>query len=1307
MPVNYLRLSQYVAICALLTSCKEPGTFTINFVWPEGVKPSPTLTLYANAFLSWGEGGSEPSTSGEASIGGGKPGFTFSGLNYDKEYILTVEIYEKTEKKNQVVYFGKSKAFTIEAGKDTAVAVDVPLKPTPGHRNDGIDAPMNIQIVGWVEYQGEYYVTKEPVTISVHVENADKIWVSNISGTAGFEEPKQTEPGMTPGEIIINNWPLGIGDGGTKSVWVKLSNNENYETDAEMVSVTLDKTDPAMKLFSVELTPHPGSKLVQVGKITFDTTVVVKFTASELLKDVELITNGDWSVDKDKADFPGKDFEYHLTLARGTPVQGVQELVVSLVDRAGRRSEPKRVDLLVDTLPPAPITAEQNDIVFCTRIPWGNDISKGMATFTVSGGAGAVEPDSTVIAFDGPDTATATEIGRNRANADGAFGGDIGSGNELFLTSSDLARVYIAQVDDAGNLDSPTATLVRNTEWVATMGSKVIGSTNENPHIMTERVWFEPSLIQDGAIEVSGSQTIRNDNDLLTTPGGGKWRKPALEQPSPPDGRNGHAMAYDIARGRTVMFGGMRDSVTDETWEWDGDVWTTVCGGNTQCHGPIGRYQHAMAYDSARGYMVLFGGSDGTNSLDDTWEWDGTTWTEVSVEGSQPSKRSGHVMTYDRVRHRIVLFGGITDTSISDETWEWDGKKWQPLCGTGTQCTGPWPSGRKQAAATYDETTQTITLFGGMTQDGKASDELWVWDGISWVQRCGVSTACSGPEGRYGHILTWMSIGTVLYGGALSDGVSFGDMWKWQNGLWTQVCGVGATPCTDPSNRTNASAVFDAGRERLVHFGGWTGLANDDGTWEWAGSAWYNVSGSGKKIEIPAPRRNHSAVFDETQSAILVFGGSGEDFIQTDQLWKWDGKEWRLQCGSGTQCTGPSGRDGSALVFDILRDRTVLFGGTSHGSETWEYDGSTWAKVCQSDTSCPGPTWRWGNAMAFDRHDEKDGRTVLFGGIFVDLNQNATRYDETWKWDGSVWEKACGTGTLCLGPSARDGTAMAYDETRNVTVLFGGCTSGVYSCDSFSDETWEWDGTSWLRRCDGTPSGGVCSSPVPAGRTGHSLVYDRSRKKVVLFGGSTLDKDGNTVLFDDVWEWDGARWHLANGGAKGSIWPAKREKHAAAFFPGTGEMLVFGGMLEGEIGNKTYLWNGGADHEVGQVMLVDFSRSGDIGHDVQNISITARAGGIGFPGGTPQPGAKLLYWTPFGWERCSENTAPLDAPDSVSCDITDQIIMSGLLNFWPRKYFGVALTPVAPNGPANAQIPYGGLATDSLGVKVRYLITEP
>ncbi|MBE7455469.1 MAG: hypothetical protein HS102_02390 [Planctomycetia bacterium] len=101
-----------------------------------------------------------------------------------------------------------------------------------------------------------------------------------------------------------------------------------------------------------------------------------------------------------------------------------------------------------------------------------------------------------------------------------------------------------------------------------------------------------------------------------------KWRR---VDPSPPP-RTGHAMAYDSARGVTVLFGGWDGSYDGETWEWDGTSWSLRVDS-----GPVPREDHAMAYDSARGVTVLFGGWNGSY-LGDTWSgmgWPGrcARWT--------------------------------------------------------------------------------------------------------------------------------------------------------------------------------------------------------------------------------------------------------------------------------------------------------------------------------------------------------------------------------------------------------------------------------------------------------------------------------------------------------------------------------------------------------------------------------------------------------------------------------------------------------------------------------------------------------
>src|SRR5262252_4613109 len=91
--------------------------------------------------------------------------------------------------------------------------------------------------------------------------------------------------------------------------------------------------------------------------------------------------------------------------------------------------------------------------------------------------------------------------------------------------------------------------------------------------------------------------------------------------------RFGLALAFDLQRGRTVLFGGGdRSAQFADTWEWDGTIWAHRLPANT----PPARVLHALAYDLARGRTVLFGGDVFQNGVDvplaDTWEWDGANW---------------------------------------------------------------------------------------------------------------------------------------------------------------------------------------------------------------------------------------------------------------------------------------------------------------------------------------------------------------------------------------------------------------------------------------------------------------------------------------------------------------------------------------------------------------------------------------------------------------------------------------------------------------------------------------------------------
>jgi len=145
--------------------------------------------------------------------------------------------------------------------------------------------------------------------------------------------------------------------------------------------------------------------------------------------------------------------------------------------------------------------------------------------------------------------------------------------------------------------------------------------------------------------------------------------------------------AYDSVRHRMVLFGGLSEllpvysdagvwtgngaSFYADTWEWNGANWN-----QRVVEGPSGRYLAGTAFDIARGKTVIFGGYSGMSAFDGTWEWDGSSWSNPELP-VQPPNRAAHAQAYDTARNVVVLFGGgVTSdgTQFLSDTWEYKGQ---------------------------------------------------------------------------------------------------------------------------------------------------------------------------------------------------------------------------------------------------------------------------------------------------------------------------------------------------------------------------------------------------------------------------------------------------------------------------------------------------------------------------------------------------------------------------------------------------------------------------------------------------------
>jgi hypothetical protein len=244
---------------------------------------------------------------------------------------------------------------------------------------------------------------------------------------------------------------------------------------------------------------------------------------------------------------------------------------------------------------------------------------------------------------------------------------------------------------------------------------------------------------------------------------GDRWTGVVLE--ASPFAGTTHAMAYDSGRGVVVLLG------ADGTWEYDALGWTAVPDWGVD--GPPHRLQHGMAYDATRDVVVLYGGYlTGGSDAADTWEYRPPTWSSVIPRVSPPGMM-GHAMAYDSARRVVVAFGGsaIGSSDLLADTWEYDGTSWTDVA------TPASPSPRSRHTMVYDERRGAIVLFGGYTFPPDTTlGDTWEYDGASWTE----IESPVAPSARWSSAMTYDSVRgvVVLFGGSGSE-TMMGDTWEY------------------------------------------------------------------------------------------------------------------------------------------------------------------------------------------------------------------------------------------------------------------------------------------------------------------------------------------------------------------------------------------------------------------------------------------------------------------------------------------------------------------------------------------------
>jgi hypothetical protein len=406
------------------------------------------------------------------------------------------------------------------------------------------------------------------------------------------------------------------------------------------------------------------------------------------------------------------------------------------------------------------------------------------------------------------------------------------------------------------------------------------------------------------------------------------------------------------------------------------------------------------------------------------------TWSTVSPPATPPPLAFASAV-YDNDTKTVVLFGGLkADGTLSNDTWVWDGSTWTDYPGSKVQA----PPAREMASMAFDPKLHQLILFGGEGADHRVRSDTWAWNGASWYDETGPSSGPS-PSARADAAMAYDGADNlVLFGGL--GGASATD----PSGTAGSSGSIGPAPATSPTSPTFPTlptSTIASSVPSTTRPGASTTPSPPPATVATtataamaASSTREQATGVAPSRRAPSPPAVPAASSITAASLTIPTAGAVSSTPMLGDTWLWTANGW-------TTVTGPepTARTGAALAYDPAAGVAVLFGGTSASvhpgsskpiADTWVWDGQEWRRLALP--TAPPP--RTGAAMAADA---SIGGLVMFGGSGA-----AGDLSDTWLWNGRSWGPAHTTGIL----SPRVGAAAAFDAATGKVLVFGGTGPG-------------------------------------------------------------------------------------------------------------------------------------------------------------------------------------------------------------------------------------------------------------------------
>ena len=250
----------FVFTALISVSCEEAerkGTFSLDFVWGDD-RPDAGETLYVwgqvfrvqeDARIAVEDSPIVPFDTNQGTL------LVFENVPNGESLMLTVAFTADQDKESLPLYFGESKTFALEPGRDTVVSVEVSLSPAPAlvyEDDNGQDVAFSFLGTTGPATCSDCYAASETVGIRFESLHAAQVVLSNFSdfpegkrSVFELDDLEQDESGAaTIAEWNLNEGLEDIGDG-QRTVYMKLVHSLGYESGLYRRSLTLDTEAPA------------------------------------------------------------------------------------------------------------------------------------------------------------------------------------------------------------------------------------------------------------------------------------------------------------------------------------------------------------------------------------------------------------------------------------------------------------------------------------------------------------------------------------------------------------------------------------------------------------------------------------------------------------------------------------------------------------------------------------------------------------------------------------------------------------------------------------------------------------------------------------------------------------------------------------------------------------------------------------------------------------------------------------------------------------------------------------------------------